>query len=139
MNINNTVNSALYTVQTYAEEMKLIKDLPGGKRGAAVTAAKKRLRLGIVLRWLHKVTDEHDLDMTPSMASHIVKGWIDRGVSNRQLIEQFATPNRTASNKSRDFERIDEIINRYRPHVIEEIATEFHAVHLLSSDQSIYK
>lgn len=133
MKDNIRPNAGNYTIEDYAEDFRNIKDLPSQKRGAAVTAAKKRLRIGIVLRKLHHITDEYALDMTPSLALRIITGWLDRGISMRLLNEQFGTPDRTASDKSNDFTRVDEIVNEYRAHVLEEIATEFHTVHLLSS------
>lgn len=139
MGILGDSNAGNYNLQKYAEEMVVIKNFHSAKRGAAVTAAKKRLKTAIILRWLHKVADEYDLDITPSLAKHIIVGWIDRGVSTRVLNEQFGRPDRTASEKSQDFGRVQEMIDKYRPHVLEEIAIQFQSVHLMSSNSKVGK
>lgn len=125
-------NAGDYNLENFAQDLQIVGQLAGGQRGAAVTAAKKRFKMAIVLRWLHKIADEYKLDMTPILAGHIVSGWLDRGISKSVLNDQFGIPSRTASQKSADFDRIEEMVTKYRPHVLEDITVQFQAVHLLS-------
>lgn len=128
-------NAGDYNLENFAQDLQIVGQLAGGQRGAAVTAAKKRFKMAIVIRWLHKIAEEYQLDMTPILASHIVTGWLDRGISKSVLNDQFGIPTRTASQKSADFDRVDEMITKYRSHVLEDITVQFQAVHILSKSK----
>lgn len=70
-----------------------------GRCGAECGAAHKRCKRGLVLLAL-QVEREAGTDITPAVAAHVFERLIGRGVDERAAAEQFATPGRTAADKS---------------------------------------
>lgn len=71
-----------------------------GRCGAAVAAAHKRCKRGLVFAAL--VTAQADgLDITPTVAEHLCARLIGRGVDLRAALKTFGTPGRTAAAKSK--------------------------------------
>jgi hypothetical protein len=70
-----------------------------GLCGGACGAAAKRLKRAVVLEALLEAK-EGGLDITPTVAMRIFVRLIGRGVDNRATLQCFATPGRTAADKS---------------------------------------
>lgn len=70
-----------------------------GKCGAACSAATKHLIRSVAVE--HLITaKEAGLDITPTVAQNMFKRLLGRGVDCREMLFCFATPGRTAANKS---------------------------------------
>ena len=80
---------------TYYAAMRTVT----GQCGARCGAAAKRLKRAIVLEALVSARDS-GLDITPTAAQHSVERLIGRGVDSRATLASFATPGRTAADKS---------------------------------------
>ena len=71
-----------------------------GTTGSMCGAAKKRVLRDVVIEALQKAKAD-GLDVTPTVAMHVCERVIGRGIDNRQTLDFFATPGRTAADKSR--------------------------------------
>ncbi|MCX2694977.1 hypothetical protein OO256_28725 [Pseudomonas sp. DCB_CB] len=70
-----------------------------GRCGAQVAAAHKRCKRGLVFAALSTARAD-GADITPTVAERICDRLLGRGVDFRFALEAFATPGRTAANKS---------------------------------------
>lgn len=70
-----------------------------GRCGAYCSAATKRASRGLVLGLLLEQRKK-GLDITPTVAQHVCDRILGRGVDNKKTLEAFATPGRTAADKS---------------------------------------
>ena len=70
-----------------------------GRCGAYCAAATKRASRGLVLGLLLEQRKK-GLDITPTVAQRVCDRILGRGVDNRKTLEAFATPGRTAADKS---------------------------------------
>ncbi|EGR0027839.1 hypothetical protein FT122_23455 [Vibrio alginolyticus] len=84
-------------------------------RGAALTAATKRYKGSEMLHFIHQMHGKEDLDMTPVLAKRLLQGLFGRSVLFDTLVSVYGDKNRSASNKSSDFKRLDELVERYKP------------------------
>lgn len=80
-------------------EFRKIMAIATGTCGAACSAASKRLMRAVVLDGLEKAKTT-GLDITPTVAQHVAERILGRGVDKLSTLEVFATPGRTAANKS---------------------------------------
>lgn len=85
------------------------------RRGAALTAATKRYKASEMLHFIHQIHGKEDLDMTPVLAKRLLLGLFGRSVLFDTLVRIYGDKNRSASNKSSDFKRLDELVERYKP------------------------
>lgn len=83
------------------------------KRGGTITVAMKSYKAYIILHFLYGIHSKENLDITPTLAHRLIKGLFGRSVSNRTLIDVYGSDTRFGS-KSADFERVDEIVKRYK-------------------------
>lgn len=67
--------------------------------GAHCSAAIKRTHRGLVVGLLLEQKNK-GLDVTPTVAQHVCDRILGRGVDTRSTLETFATPGRTAADKS---------------------------------------
>lgn len=79
----------------FGKELKRIS----GSCGAACSAATKRLFRAVVLDALEQAKAS-GLDITPTVAYHVAERILGRGVDQRATLAAFATPGRTATDKS---------------------------------------
>ncbi|UTY59483.1 hypothetical protein [Massilia sp. erpn] len=86
-----------------------------------LTAAKKRLKAHIVVKWLSLIAIEHNLDMTPTLAHNIVKTWLGRCAARPTIAAMFGLPGRTAASKSADRVQVIELAASYRDRVMADI------------------
>jgi hypothetical protein len=70
-----------------------------GRCGALCSAAIKRTCRDFVVAMLLEQKAK-GLDVTPTVAQHACERLLGRGVDNRKTLEAFATPGRTAGDKS---------------------------------------
>ena len=75
------------------------------------SALTRKLKAGFLIGELITFANDYELDMTPTLAMRICKGWVGRSVSNKELIKIFGSENRDASEKSADWPRLDELID----------------------------
>jgi hypothetical protein len=85
-----------------------------GKIGAAAGAASKRAKRQKKIDWLTIIIEAEKLDMTPTLALRLIKGATGRGASMLFLNEAYGKKDRTAGNKSPDFDRVNQIIDKYK-------------------------
>jgi len=114
-----------YSVDEYLADVAAAEHLAPAYRGAMLTAAKKRLKARIVVKWLSQMAIEYDLDMTPTLAHNIVKAWLGRCAARPAIAARFGVPGRTAANKSADRGQLIELAASYRDRVVEDIETAF--------------
>lgn len=109
----------LYSLIDYQADIELARDIEDiYRRYAMETAAAKRYKRTVVFHWLERVETDDNVDLTPTLALHLVRGWIDRGFSRKVLNQWFMETGRTAARKSADHHRRDELINKYRNLVV---------------------
>jgi hypothetical protein len=108
-------------VKKYREEITLERDAYADHdapvRGAGFAAASKRYKQAVCLYWIFEIIEIENADITPTLANNIIKAWMGRSVSRKVLLECFATAGRTASNKSSDADRVNELAEKYKRHV----------------------
>ena len=102
--LNNLSNDVIHIYTT--------EPLPP-RRGALITAAMKRYKAYIMLHFIYVMHNKENLDITPTLAHRLIDGLFGRSISNRTLTDIYASDNRFGS-KSVDFERIDELVKRYK-------------------------
>ena len=84
------------------------------------SALTRKLKAGFLIGELITFANDYELDMTPTLAMRICKGWVGRSVSNRELIKIFGSENRDASEKSADWPRLDELIDIDKARIMNE-------------------
>ncbi|MNC04128.1 hypothetical protein D3C75_515590 [compost metagenome] len=84
---------------TPIEFRKLLASMTG-TCGAACSAATKRVMRAVVLDALEKAKAS-GLDITPTVAQHVAERLLGRGVDKLSTLGSFATPGRTAADKSK--------------------------------------
>jgi len=84
-------------------------------RGAALTAATKRYKGSEMLFFIHQLHGKEGLDITPVLAKRLLMGLFGRSVLFDTLVSIYGDTNRSASHKSADFSRLDELVERYKP------------------------
>lgn len=120
-----------YTLDSYENDIKNAMQFTlGPYLGAEMAAASKRVKQEILFSWLDYVAHKENLDLTPTLANHLVKGWFDRSISRPQLMKWFAITGRSADDKSEDHHRAAELIGKYRPDVQRELG---HAIDKMQS------
>ncbi len=93
----------------------------GPSKGARFAAASKRYKQSVCAAMIHSIIENEDADITPTLAGHMIKAWLGRGVSNRYLLACFGIAGRTASAKSKDVENVAAFIEKYRASVMAEL------------------
>jgi hypothetical protein len=112
----------LYTLDHYKADVEIAKELQdAGQQRAMTAAASKRYKQTILFYWLERVEVDDTVDLTPTLALNLVKGWMRRGIDRKILSKWFAGTGRTAANKSRDHHRKDELIEKYQEQVDRDI------------------
>lgn len=125
--MNENVEFERYTIDMYKSDIKAAalfgtREDDGPKvKGAAYAAASKRLKQSIALDWVTNATLAEKIDMTPTLANHLVKAWIGRGISRAELAKIFAVEGRTAANKSADHDKVDLLVAKYKESVTKDI------------------
>ena len=87
----------LYELKKYAVAIK----------AQYIGAAGKRLRQAVAVDFLDKLKGA-GWDITPTVAVKVAKMLLGRGVNRKMLLDMYATPGRTASEKA-DFARLAEL------------------------------
>ena len=89
------------------EHIREYKKIPFAIANQMLSAATKRLKAGVALRML----DEFDkqFDMTSTLANHITMRLLGRSLNRKILLDRYATENRTAKNKTQDFEKLESL------------------------------
>lgn len=119
-----------YGINHCLSDIYAAKELAPGSRGAGIAAAKKRLKAEIAIKWVMQVSHLLDLDMTPTFAMKLIKGWTARCISRPVLLREFGIPGRSAAYKSSDIALVDGLIEGYKIHVNNEIAEAMAAVNI---------
>jgi len=111
------VSRDVYTKNSFEADLAAAKKLRPAIRGAAISAAKKKFKQEIVISCLIDISIVEDLDITPTMAMQIIRGWINRGIKREILNMAFGIPGRTAAQKTNDFVRVEELVKKYKAQV----------------------
>ncbi|AKG07175.1 hypothetical protein AAX05_08760 [Moraxella bovoculi] len=82
-------------------------------QAAYLSALVRKVRQLSAFECLKIISKNESLDMTTLLAVRLGKGIWGINFPNTLLSELFATKGRNASNKSKDFDRVDDIIERY--------------------------
>mgnify|MGYP000202666467 CR=1 FL=1 len=121
----NIMNHDQYS-KTYTEEIQSANDAfylsqEAPIRGSDYASAAKRYKQSILIEQLNIIIKKESADMTPTMASNIIKKWLGRSISRKVLSEKFGTKNRTAAEKSKDLDRLDYFVIKYENAIKENI------------------
>lgn len=85
--------------------------------GAKWSVLSRKRKSGLLLLWLYYIAEKEKLDMTAVYAHRLLQGLVGNSISRTVVLEAFGSSERTAANKSSDWDRIDHIINKYRGRV----------------------
>lgn len=85
------------------------------KRGGAITGIIRRYKTSECLLFLLSIHGKEGIDMTPVLAKRLLQGLFGRSVRFDTLVAVYGDNNRSASHKSADFVRLDELVERYKP------------------------
>lgn len=66
------------------------------------------------LEYLQNLAKNENLDMTITLAQKLSKALFDMSINMQILKKAFATSGRSANNKSKDFSRLNELIEKYK-------------------------
>lgn len=102
-------------------------------RGSDYAAAAKRYKQSILIEQLNIIIKKVNVDMTPTLASNIIKGWLGRSISRIVLTKEFGKPGRTAADKSKDLDRLDYFVIKYEDVVKENIEIAMRAMEKIRS------
>jgi len=82
---------------------------------AEMSAVSKNAKSVFLILHLYKIKDIEKIDMTPTLAKNILRKIVGKGkgVSFSTLLNNFAIDERTSKDKSKDFEKIDYICEKY--------------------------
>lgn len=83
-------------------------------RGAYISAAKRKYYAEVKIGCVNQLGYLLDLDVTPTLAKNLMVLWFGSAVSKPLLFKHFGIPGRTASDKSADLERQQELGEEYR-------------------------
>lgn len=86
--------------------------------GAYFAAAKKAYKAQICI---DVVSEQTEIDWTPTLVVHIIKGIMGRAISRQRLIDTFATSGRTAANKSNDLHYMNDILDNIKPKALDRL------------------
>jgi hypothetical protein len=112
----------LYTLDHYKADIEIAMELENlNQQRAIAAAASKRYKQTILFYWLERIETDDAVDLTPTLALNLVKGWIGRGIDRKILNKWFVVTGRTAANKSTDHHRKDELIEKYKEQVDRDI------------------
>jgi len=112
----------LYTLEDYEADLREAWSMEDtGQKRARSGAATKRYKQTVLFHWLEKIESQESVDLTPTLALHLVKGWMGRGIDRLVLNKWFMITGRTAENKSEDHHRKDELIKKYSGQVTDSI------------------
>lgn len=112
----------LYNLKHYKADIGLAMEMEDlGLQRAMLAAASKRYKQTVLFYWLETVEVNDAVDLTPTLALNLVKGWMGRGLDRSVLNKWFMVTGRTAANKSADHDRKDELIEKYKERVERDI------------------
>lgn len=83
-------------------------------QAAYLSGLVRKVRQQSAFESLKLIAELEQLDMTAILAARIAKGIWQINFPSTLLNECFATKGRDASNKSKDFDKVDDIISRYQ-------------------------
>jgi hypothetical protein len=85
------------------------------KRGGALTGKIRKYKTSECLLFLLPIHGKEGIDMTPMLAKRLLQGLFGRSVRFDTLVAVYGDKNRSASHKSDDFKRLEELVERYKP------------------------
>lgn len=101
-----------YTSETCAKDIAELKlfEVDAAKRGALITASKKKFYSETKWSCVYSIAVKYDLDMTPTFAKKLMVGWFGSAVSKDTLFKHFGISGRTAKEKSSDIGLLEKLI-----------------------------
>ncbi|ENV52045.1 hypothetical protein L292_3159 [Acinetobacter junii CIP 107470 = MTCC 11364] len=84
------------------------------KYAAKWSSLARKRKAGLLLILLYYIADKHGLDMTSTLAQRLLEGWLGHSISNKLLIKAFGQTGRTAEDKTKDLDQLDELIGLYK-------------------------
>lgn len=110
-------------LKVFKEEIELIyrSESHAPKRGALITAALKRMKTNYMCSELAAIAERETVDLTTTLAAKIIKRITGKSAAMGTLLAHFASPGRTAHDKSQDFNRIDDLVKTHKNRLNKEI------------------
>ena len=90
------------------DELYIIKNRARAARNQHLGVAGKRLRAAAAMRLLDCL-EESGWDLTATLAVNVTKALLGRAIERNKLISRYGSPDRTAGDKSKDFEKLKTI------------------------------
>ena len=87
------------------------------RRGGHLSAVLKYARRDALFLILQEM-EKKGIDVTPTFAKRIMTEWTGQGADWKALIKVFGKPGRKADHKSKDFERLPEIAEKWKSQAI---------------------
>lgn len=106
------------------------------KHAAQWSKLSRKRKCGLMLSTLYAIAARYELDMTATLAHRLLEGLYGCGVSKALLNEVFGESGRKASEKSPDWERLDQIIKENRKWAIHKI--EQHKERIKTNKETAY-
>ncbi|MEX3074545.1 hypothetical protein AB3Y13_22920 [Vibrio alginolyticus] len=103
-------------LKVFKKEIELIyrSESHAPKRGALITAALKRMKTNYMCSELIAIAERESVDLTTTLAAKIIKRITGKSAAMGTLLAHFASPGRTAHDKSQDFNRIDDLVKAHK-------------------------
>lgn len=86
------------------------KSINDPSHAAQWSALSRKRKSGLMLLALYELAIRYELDMTATLGQRILQGIFGSSVSNGVLLQAFANHGRTASEKSADWSKVEEIV-----------------------------
>lgn len=84
------------------------------RRGGHLSAVLKYARREYLFQVLQEM-EKQGIDITPTFAKRILTEWTGQGADWKSLLKVFGKPGRKADHKSKDFERMPDLVAQWKP------------------------
>lgn len=84
-----------------------------GKTGNELSQIARSDRTAFIISFIQEIAEKENLDMTPTLANRFARKLDGKGIALRTLNEIFGQAGRTASNKSIDFNKFHDLVDKY--------------------------
>lgn len=84
-----------------------------GKTGNELSQIARQDRTSFIINFIQEVAEKENLDMTPTLAYRFSVKLDGKGIALKTLNQVFGQKGRTASNKSLDFSKFQDIADKY--------------------------
>jgi len=99
------------------------------RRGGHLSAVLKYARREYLFQVLQEM-EKQGIDITPTFAKRILTEWTGQGADWKSLLKVFGKPGRKADHKSKDFEKMPELVEQWKPLALKKRKEAYDCYHL---------